>query len=600
MSLGFEYDPIWLEIRKFLSVRLSTTPRAFKKSYRLVYLSDVTGVSIPWIKEASRNEPLIPLDQRVERISVSEKGVIAFGNDLDGNEKWRISIYDLEKKILMHIAGDYTDINNVGAWNSNGNILGFTSNKRNDVDFDIYIYRLWNGVMGPIVKMDGINDVVEWIDNDHMLILHNNTNLDSDIYLLHVRNGFIENLTKHEGEAKNICPKIIDERRFLFITNIDAEYMGIALYNLENRSWRYVYQSDKEVETLELSPDKSRVAYVENKDGYSKLYISNMDFTYMREMKTPRGVIGELSWGMMGLTYSISNPKIGSEIWIWYEGTGQTQLTNSPKFDIDMEMNVIPEIIRYESWDGMKIPALIYKPKIGKPPYSAVVTVHGGPESQDRPSFQFLPQILVRLGYLVLSPNFRGSSGYGKTFIHLDDGEKRLSSLKDIGALVDWIEERGLIEKGRIAITGASYGGYATLMSMALFPDYWSCGVERVGIVNLITFIRNTGPWRRKYRIFEYGDPEKMYDVMMNLSPINHLEKIKVPLMVVHGVNDPRVPISEAEQLVEAMRKMGKTVKYIKIVDEGHGTAKVINRVNVQFEIIKFIMEYTPLKCEST
>ncbi|MEM2664560.1 MAG: prolyl oligopeptidase family serine peptidase, partial [Candidatus Methanomethylicia archaeon] len=202
----------------------------------------------------------------------------------------------------------------------------------------------------------------------------------------------------------------------------------------------------------------------------------------------------------------------------------------------------------------------------------------------------------VRLGYIVLSPNFRGSSGYGKSFIHLDDREKRLDSLKDIGALVDWAEKEGLLEKGRVAVTGASYGGYATLMSMALFPDYWSCGVERVGIVNLVTFIRNTGPWRRKYRINEYGDPDKMYDIMIKLSPISHIEKIKAPLMVIHGANDPRVPISEAEQLVEAMKKMGREVKYIRIVDEGHGIAKIINRVNTQFEIIKFIMEHTPIE----
>jgi len=261
-----------------------------------------------------------------------------------------------------------------------------------------------------------------------------------------------------------------------------------------------------------------------------------------------------------------------------------------------MENNVLPETVRYKSWDGMMIPALIYKPKFGKPPYPAVVTVHGGPESQDRPSFQFLPQILVKLGYIVLSPNFRGSSGYGKTFVHLDDREKRIESLKDIGALVDWAEEEGLVRKGEIAITGASYGGYATLMSMALFPEYWSCGVERVGIVNLVTFIKNTGPWRRKYRMHEYGDPEKMYDVMMELSPIKHLDKIKAPLMVIHGLNDPRVPISEAEQLVEEMRKRGREVKYIKVVDEGHGLVKINNRVNLQMEIIRFIMQHTPVK----
>lgn len=596
MSTIYEYNPIWLEIKKFLSIRSATLPRAFKKSYRMIYLSDITGVSIPWIKEADRNEPLIPLEQRVGEVSINENGLIAFGNDLDGNERWRISVYDLNSGVLSHVAGDYTNINNVGAWSIDGLKLGFTSNKRNGVDFDIYIYEVKGGVKGPIIEMEGMNNIVEWIDEERMLIVHNNTNLDSDIYMLNIKSGRLKNLTKHEGEARNISPKFLGGNEIIFLTNNDSEYMGIAIYNIEKDSWKYIYKSNRDVEALELSPDKEKIAFTENVDGYSKLYVARRDFTYIREMKTPPGVIGELSWGMIGLTYSISSPKIGNEIWVWHEGTGQTQITHSPKFDVNMDENVKPEVVKYESWDGMMIPALIYKPKIGSPPYPAVVTIHGGPEGQDRPTLQFLPQILVRLGYIVLSPNFRGSSGYGKNFIHLDDKEKRLDSLRDIGALVDWAEEKGLLEKGRVAVTGASYGGYATLMSMALFPDYWSCGVERVGIVNLITFIKNTGPWRRKYRMNEYGNPEEIYDIMIKLSPISHIEKIKAPLMVIHGANDPRVPISEAEQLVEAMRKMGREVKYIRIVDEGHGTAKIINRVNTQFEIIKFIMEHTPIK----
>jgi dipeptidyl aminopeptidase/acylaminoacyl peptidase len=590
------YDPIWLEVKKYLSIRSATTPRALKNSYKLIYLSDTTGVPIPWIYDMNRSDPLIPMEQRVGNLSVSENGIVALTNDIDGNERWQISTYDLNNDKLTHVAGDGSDINNLGAWSIDGKTLGFTSNKRNGVDFDIYIYKLSGKVEGPIAKMEGTNNLVEWVNHDHALIIHNNTNLDSDIYLIDFKNGNLENLTKHDGEAANTNPKNLGDGKFLFTTNINSEYMGIAIYDLNRREWKYLYQPDRDVEAIEVSPDKLKVAFSENVEGYSKLYTANIDFTHVREMKIPKGVISEISWGKIGLTYSISSPKIGNEIWVWSEGAGQRQITYSPKYHVKMEENVLPETVRYRSWDGMMIPALIYKPKTGKPPYPAVVTIHGGPESQDRPSFQFLPQILVKLGYIVLSPNFRGSSGYGKTFIHLDDREKRMDSLRDIGALVDWAEGEGLVRKGEIAITGASYGGYATLMSMALYPEYWSCGVERVGIVNLVTFIRNTGPWRRKYRMHEYGDPEKMYDVMMELSPIKHLDKIKAPLMVIHGSNDPRVPISEAEQLVEEMKKRGREVKYIKVGDEGHGLTKINNRVNLQMEIIRFIMQHTPVK----
>lgn len=595
MSLKYEYDPMWLEIKRYLSLRSATMPKAFKNSDQMMFLSDVTGISIPWILRMGKVEPLIPYDLRVGNISISECGLMAMGSDIDGNERWQISVYDLKTKVLKHVAGDNTDINNVGAWSIDGKTLGYSSNRRNGVDFDLYIYRYGESKSKLITNFDGMNNIVEWMDEDHALVIHNNTNLDSDIYLLNIKSGTMENLTKHEGEARSTSPKNIGGGKFLFITNNGEEYMGIALYDLDKREWKYIYRSNRDVETIDLSPDGKRVAFTENNDGYSKLYTSKLDLTFVREMKIPLGVISEISWGKIGLAYQMSSPKIGNEIWAWREGAGQMQLTYSPKFDVNMDEMTLPETIKYESWDGMMIPALMYKPKSGRKPYSAVVTIHGGPEGQDRPSFQFLPQILVKLGYLVLSPNFRGSSGYGKTFIHLDDGERRISSLKDIGSLVDWAEEMGLVEKGRIAVTGASYGGYATLMSMALYPDYWSCGVERVGIVNLVTFIRNTGPWRRKYRMNEYGDPDKIYDIMIQLSPISHLEKIKAPLMVIHGANDPRVPISEAEQLVEKMEEMGREVKYIRVVDEGHGTAKINNRVNTQLEIIRFIMTHTPI-----
>ena len=601
MSRREEYDPLWLEVRRYLSIRSAKYPRALKAEQVVVFLSDVTGVDSPWIWRDGRVDPLLPLDDRVGGLEVSSSRLVALASDVDGNERWRLEVYDLSSGTLGSIQGDgRTSINNLGAWNSDGTVHAFTSNLRNGVDFDLYLYVHGRGVKGPVATLEGMNTVSAWISERYVLVVHSNTNLDRDIYLVDVVSGEVRNLTKHEGEADNRSPIPLDQSRFIYLTNSDQEFTNIAVYDLGRGVWKYVYRVPRDVEAIDLSPDGRYVAFVENYEGFSKLYASALSFEEVVLVDSPQGVIADLSWGAAGIAYSVSGPKVGHEVFLAIPRSAPQVLTHSPKFGLRMEEMVVPEHVWYESWDGMRIPALIYKPKTGRPPYPAVVIVHGGPESQARPSFDMLSQVFVRLGFLVLLPNFRGSTGYGKTFVHLDDRERRMDSLRDIGALVDWAEERGLLVKGRVAITGASYGGYATLMSLALFPDYWSCGVERVGIVNLVTFIRNTGPWRRKYRIYEYGDPDTMYDVMMSLSPITYLDRIRVPLMVVHGRNDPRVPISEAEQLVKRMRELGKEVVYIEIGDEGHGVAKVRNRTTVYTEIVKFIVKHTLPKAEGS
>jgi len=583
----------WLEVKRFLSIRSSISPIASKNEKFIVYLSDVTGFNIPWIIYGDKADILFPHDYRVGSITLSNKELLAVASDVDGNERWQIYVYDIKSRKLAHVVGDNVSINIPGAWSSNGLTLGFTSNMRNGVDFDPYIYEHGRGIRGPIIEIEGRNRIEEWLTNDHVIVRHDNTNLDSDLMLLNLKTGKVINLTEHEGEALNISPIKLDEQSFMYLTNQDREYIGVAVYRIDKKSWKYIYTLNYDIEAIDISVDKKKIAFTVNVEGYSKLYIASIDFSEIEEVKVPLGVVSEVSWGKMGLAFSISSPKIGNEIWLYKLEEKVEQITYSPKYGLDMESMILPEFIRYESHDGMEIPALIWKPIKGEPPYPAVVIVHGGPESQFRPRFQPLPQILVKLGYLVLAPNFRGSRGYGKTFIHLDDREKRISSLKDIGSIVDWAVAEGLTEYGRVAITGVSYGGYATLMCMALYPDYWSCGVERVGMTNLVTFLKNTGPWRRKYRIPEYGDPEKDYEMLIKISPITHAEKIKAPLMIIHGGNDPRVPISEALQLVEKLRKLGRKVEFIRLGDEGHGLAKINNRVRVMSRLIEFIVKHT-------
>jgi dipeptidyl aminopeptidase/acylaminoacyl peptidase len=216
-------------------------------------------------------------------------------------------------------------------------------------------------------------------------------------------------------------------------------------------------------------------------------------------------------------------------------------------------------------------------PDAGRPP--VVVMVHGGPEGQAQPIFNSVVQYLVNRGYAVFAPNVRGSTGYGRTYTHLDDVEKRMDSVADLKAAAEWLKASGRVDGNRLAIMGGSYGGFMVLAALTTYPDSWAAGVDIVGIANFETFLRNTGAYRRHWRIPEYGDPDIHADLFRRISPLHYVDRIEAPLMVIHGDNDPRVPLSEAEQIVEAVKRRGLPVEFLRFSDEGHGIVKLQNKL---------------------
>jgi dipeptidyl aminopeptidase/acylaminoacyl peptidase len=257
-----------------------------------------------------------------------------------------------------------------------------------------------------------------------------------------------------------------------------------------------------------------------------------------------------------------------------------TQITNSSLAGIPQSSFVEPELIRYKSFDGKEIPAWYYKPQNAGTNLPVIVNVHGGPEGQAQPGFNPTTQYYLSRGYAVLAPNVRGSTGYGKTFTHLDDVRNREDSVKDLAAAVDWLKANGGDPK-RIAVTGGSYGGYMTLAAITLYPDLWAAAVSTVGIANFESFLKNTSGYRRKLREVEYGSLERDLEFLKGISPLYKVDRIKAPLMVIQGKNDPRVPYTEAEQIVTALKGRNAVVEYKLFDDEGHGIAKLSNRLIV-------------------
>jgi len=265
------------------------------------------------------------------------------------------------------------------------------------------------------------------------------------------------------------------------------------------------------------------------------------------------------------------------------------KITFSTLAGIDPSLFVEPKLVRYTSFDGLSIPAFLYlPPNWDGNPIPFVIEAHGGPESQFRPSFIRHFHYLLLNGYGILAPNIRGSSGYGREYVRMDDYKKRKDSIRDIGAAARWLIENGYAREGKIAIKGQSYGGYVTLASLVEFPDLFGAGVDHVGIANFVTFLRNTAEYRRALREAEYG-PLSDEDFLREISPINNVDRIKAPLLIVHGENDPRVPIGEARQMAEELMKRGREVELLIFPDEGHGIAKLENRLIFYRKMVEFL-----------
>jgi len=336
-----------------------------------------------------------------------------------------------------------------------------------------------------------------------------------------------------------------------------------------------------DVEALTVAVDGT-LAYAVNEDGFSKLFVQKPGAVKRTPIETPPGVVGELRFPNRTsdvLTFAIDTPTSPSDVWqVGVKSGKPVRWTRSEVGGMDPSRFVSPELVRYPSVGGLKIPAFVYRPRGVRPGARTPVVVywHGGPEVQDRPKFNALVQAMLDLGLAVVVPNVRGSDGYGKAYLAADDGVKREEALKDIGATLDFIGRQPDMDASRVAAMGGSYGGYMTLASVAFFPERFRAAVDRVGISSLVTFLDSTAPYRRDLRRVEYGDERdpKVRAVQERISPLGSADRIRAALYVQQGKNDPRVPQSEAEQIVRAVRDHGKPVWYLLALDEGHGFKK--------------------------
>jgi dipeptidyl aminopeptidase/acylaminoacyl peptidase len=386
---------------------------------------------------------------------------------------------------------------------------------------------------------------------------------------------------------------------------VGRDRAAVARFDMASRSWEYVLERDWDC-TVSMSWPGDRLLLTTNEEGFTSAWLLDpATLEAVDAVPLPGRGIASFVFSRDGrhLAYGFTSAVVAGDVWVYDCATGgSTRLTESPS-EIDGAELVEPSVHRFTSFDGEQIPVFLYEStgistgggpveigdeRSGQP---VVVYIHGGPESQYVPSWNPLIQYFVGRGFAVAAPNVRGSTGYGKRFHHLDDVGKRLDSVADLGALHDWLAGLGGVDATRAALFGGSYGGYMVLAGLVFQPERWAAGVDIVGISSLVTFLENTSVWRRAFREREYGSLERDREFLESASPINSVDRLRAPLFIIHGANDPRVPVSEAEQIHRVLADKGVRCELLVYPDEGHGLAKLKNRLDAYPKAADFLHE---------
>ena len=586
---------IWKEIRlayefaRYLKVRGAWGPSWSPDSLRVSFLTEITGVPQVW-EVASRApswpEQLTFYEERVSGAWYSpEEDRLLFGMDAGGNE--RSQLFLLENGEVRDLTSAPEAIHYPGGFSPDGRRVAYTATRRNGTDFDVFVQEVPEGEPEMAWEASGYHTVADWApDGGALIVSRHHSNVNNDLYRLDLETGEVTLLTPHDGDARFSGANVTPDGGSLYLaTDRDGEFLRLARLDLATLALEYLTPDDRDVEGVALSKDGRYLVANRNVDGYSDVLLFNGRGRRMPEI--PAGIVGGLKFSPDSgqLAFTLTAPERNPDVWVVELPDGDARrLTRSSTAGIPPRSFRGPRVVRYTSFDGREIPALFYEPEAENAP--VIVNVHGGPESQARPAFAPVTQYLLDRGFAVFFPNVRGSTGYGRAYTHLDDVRLRMDSVEDLAHAAHWLRERG---HGHIAVMGGSYGGFMVLAALTEYPELWTAGVDIVGIANLVTFLENTGSYRRSLREPEYGSLEKDREFLESISPIHKAENITAPLMVVHGKNDPRVPVGEAEQIVERVKSDGGTVDYLLYEDEGHGLAKLENRLDAYPKIVAFL-----------
>lgn len=480
--------------------------------------------------------------------------------------------------------------NRLDGWSHDGRWLAFETNRNEATRFDAFVVDPDTGETRPVGKPSSLSTVADISrDGRRAIISRLASRGDDNLYLADMATGSEVLLTAHPPTAQFGSGAFSPDGRRIYLTsNAGADLTAFAAIDLDAQGRPgpmrlLAARADAELESLAIDESGRRAALFWNAAGRSELSLVDLPTGRVSPGPTlPGDISGGASFSPDGktLAFQAGGASAAADIWLMDVATGKfTQLTHSPHDGVDPASLVHPTLIAYRAHDGLPLTGWLYRPVGAKGPGPVVFIYHGGPEGQTRPSLSADVQALLAKGISVFQPNVRGSTGYGKRFMNLDNGALRVDGVRDIKASTDALVAKGIADPKRLGIMGGSYGGYMVMAGITEYPDMFAAAADLYGVVNFDTFFKHTQPWMAAISTVEYGDPRTQADMLAALSPINKLDRIKTPLIVLHGANDTNVPVIEAEQIVTQLKARGVPVEYVLFPDEGHGWRRLPNRI---------------------
>jgi len=572
------------------------------------YSTWTTGVKQIYQWKNSQNVQISFFEEGVDWYSLSPDGKqLVAGVGKGGNEQTKLWLYDTTSKkwssLPFEEKAKYGGIN----WHQSSRWFYYYSNEDNPKDFHLYRYDLATKKGVKFLSQQGINYVYDSNQTgDQLIIIRYVSNEEQRPFLYNAKKQELTPILWEKGKKARFSSIFFsaDEKELYLNTDLLSDNLNPAIYNIQTHKLSPIVTNATkswEVVNFECNEERNQCAFITNEDGYRKAYITSPDSEWKTKPFHPFGD---------GL-YSISKIT-ANKIFFTFENAKQTQdafyinyinrdfkenkavqCTFSDTQGIPLAQFSLPKLIHYSSFDQLKIPAFLYLPPNYQPGLAIpfIIQAHGGPESQFRPGFNRHFQYLLSRGYGILAPNVRGSSGYGKHYMSLDNYKKRKDAIKDYYYATQWLLDNGYTRKGKLGIKGGSYGGYVVMAMITEYPDLFSVAVNNVGIVNFVTFLQKTKAYRRGNREKEYG-PLSDIPFLKSVSPIHKIYRIKTPLLVVHGKNDPRVSIHEAEQIITELKKRNRVVEKVIFDDEGHGVRKLSNRLIYYNAMVNWLDKY--------
>lgn len=579
----------------------------------VAFISNLSGRNNLWLVPSEGGWPmqLTVSDQRQTSPTWSpDRKWIAYMSDYDGDEQWDIFLVSPKTGQAVNLTHTREIAEESPTWSPDGRYLAYIVKPKTSSVFEIDVYDMLMREVKHLTTgtaKDRMNVAPIW-SADRKFIVYTQEQAkgtDSNLFLVDVASAQSTLLTPHDGEktysANDVSP---DGKQVLITSNAGNGYDNVGLLEIASKKIRWLTQDKWEVQGASFSPDGKSLTYTANVDGNLDIYMYDVATGKARVLPLPKG----LNWPAgrtspftpdnSRLLYGHTGPTAPGDLWVYNLGDGKShQLTHSLVGGVRAQDMVEPHLVHYPSKDGKwTISAFVYMPYNlpRNAQHPAIVYVHGGPTAQTMNTFNRFIQYVANQGYIVIAPNYRGSTGYGKEFQQANLFDMGGGDLQDVLAAADWIKQTGYVDPKKLILMGGSYGGYMTMMGVTKAPDLWAAGVPIVPFVNWFTEIQNEDPVLQQSDLATMGDPEKNKALYEDRSPINFVNQIKAPLYLLAGGNDPRCPKTEAQQVVDAVRKRGGVVEYKVYENEGHGFAKVENQIDAYKRVADFLKAHVP------